>query len=96
MNKQDFEDALQLEGYSLAVEVERLAGYALGEHAHPFDAWALITKGEITIAPGVGQGNYSKTYRTGDVFKLPRGTLHFEYAGPNGVTYLSGRREGDA
>ena len=96
MNKQVFEEALQSEGYSAAVQMKRQAGYEMVQHAHPFDAWALITSGEITIALGVGFDQAAKTYQVGDTFKLPRETLHFEYAGPNGVTYLSGRREGSA
>jgi quercetin dioxygenase-like cupin family protein len=96
MNKQDFEDALQAEGYGPAIQIERPVGYEMGEHAHPFDAWVLITSGEIMIAPGLAFGNVAKTYGVGDTFKLPRGTLHFEYAGPNGVSYLAGRREDSA
>ena len=96
MNKQVFEEGLQAEGYSAAVEIKRPAGYEMVQHAHPFDAWALITAGEITIALGLGFDKVAKTYRVGDTFKLPRETLHFEYAGPNGVTYFSGRRESSA
>jgi quercetin dioxygenase-like cupin family protein len=96
MIQQLFESELQEQGYSAAVEVTRPADYYLEPHAHPFDAYALVTKGEITIVLGNGQKSNAPTYRVGDVFQLLRGTLHCEYAGPQGVTYLSGRRGGDA
>ena len=89
MNQQAFEAALQAQGYSPAVPVERPVGYSLAEHQHAFDAWALVTAGDITlVVEGV-----STTYAAGDMFRLPAGTPHQESAGPSGVAYLSGRRE---
>jgi quercetin dioxygenase-like cupin family protein len=74
------------------VAIDRPIGYAMGEHQHPFDACALITAGDITlVVEGV-----SRHYRVGDVFRLPAGTLHLEAAGPQGVSFLSGRRSGAA
>ena len=89
MTPEIFNSGLRSDGFREAVVVERLPGYALDEHTHPFDARALITAGEITLmVAGV-----STRYAVGDVFHLPAGTPHFESAGPDGVTYLSGRRE---
>ena len=96
MNSRDFDIAFQKQGYSAAVEITRPADFYLGEHAHPFDTWALVVKGEINIAPASKQNESAKTYGAGDMFQLLRGTLHCEYAGPDGVTYLSGRRAGKA
>jgi len=89
MHIQDFEAALHAEGYSPALQMERPAGYSLGEHAHPFDAWALITAGDITL---MVEGA-ARTYAPGETFRLSRNTSHHESAGPHGVAYLSGRRE---
>lgn len=88
MNQQEFETQTAQEGYALPVRVEREACYALGEHVHEFDAKALILEGvfEITVA-GV-----TRLYRTGDVFTLPRGTVHTERSVGGTVTYLSARR----
>ena len=88
MNRQEFQDELKANGFDDAVPVDRAIGYAMGEHHHPFDACAFITAGDITlVVDGV-----SSHYRTGEVFRLPAGTLHLEAAGPQGVSYLSGRR----
>ncbi len=88
MNIQAFHDELQANGFDVAVPVDRAIGYAIGEHQHPFDACALITAGDITLVVG----GVSSHYREGDVFRLPAGTPHGEAAGPQGVSYLSGRR----
>ena len=88
MNIQDFQVQLKADRFEEAVAIDRPAGYAMGEHQHPFDACALITAGDITlVVDGV-----SSHYREGDVFRLPAGTPHLEAAGPLGVSYLSGRR----
>ena len=92
MTPEQFDTALQADGYSPAVPIERLAGYSLADHQHPFDACALITSGEITLTVD-GQ---SRTYAAGDIFRLPAGTGHLEKAGPEGVTYLSCRRQAPA
>jgi quercetin dioxygenase-like cupin family protein len=92
MNHQTFHDELKANGFDEAVGIDRPVGYAMGEHQHPFDACALITAGDITlVVEGV-----SRHYRVGDVFRLPAGTLHLEAAGPEGVSFLSGRRSGAA
>ena len=88
MNTQEFHDELKVNGFEPALAVDRLVGYAMGEHQHPFDACALITAGDITlVVDGV-----STRYGTSEVFRLPAGTPHHEAAGPQGVSYLSGRR----
>ena len=90
MNLPEFQAELQAGHYSDAVPVHREAGYQLAGHQHSFDACALITAGEITL---VVDGVASR-YGVGDVFRLAAGMMHLESAGPQGVTYLSGRREG--
>ena len=88
MNTQEFHDELKANRFDPAVAIDRPAGYAMGEHLHPFDACALITAGDFTlVVDGV-----STRYGVGEVFRLAAGTPHLEAAGPNGVSYLSGRR----
>ena len=88
MNTQEFHDELKAHGFDAALAIDRPVGYAMGEHQHPFDACALITAGDITlVVDGV-----STRYGAGDIFRLPAGTPHLEAAGPQGVSYLSGRR----
>ena len=88
MNPHEFETGLKAEQYGEITTVERAAGYALGEHQHPFDACALITAGDITL---VVDGTARK-YAVGDIFRLPAGVVHLESAGPAGVSYRVGRR----
>ena len=88
MNIQAFHDELKANGFDAALVIDRPIGYAMGEHQHPFDACALITAGDITLlVDGV-----STRYGVGQVFRLPAGTPHHEAAGPQGVSFLSGRR----
>lgn len=89
MDRAAFEASLRAEHYGEITTVTRDVGYQLGAHQHPFDACALITAGEITLVVD-GQ---SRTYRVGDIFRLPAGTEHLESAGPQGVSYLVGRRD---
>ena len=89
MNVSEFQAELQAGHYSDAMTVQRETLYQMDAHQHSFDACALITEGEITLlVDGV-----ASRYSVGDVFRLPAGTVHGESAGPQGVTYLSGRRE---
>ena len=88
MNIQEFETQLKAENFDEIVMVEQPIGYAMGEHQHPFDACALITKGDFTLVVG----GVSTTYGVGDIFRLPAQTLHHENAAPHGATYLAGRK----
>ena len=88
INLQNFKASLEAEQYDEIVPVEKAPGYQLGEHRHAFDACAMITAGEIQISVG----GDARTYRIGDVFRLPAQTIHTEQAGPVGVQYLAGRR----
>ena len=88
MTTQEFHDELKANGFNDAVAMVREPGYALGEHQHPFDACALITAGDFTlVVDGV-----SARYAVGEVFRLAAGVVHLEAAGPQGASYLSGRR----
>lgn len=88
MDVSTFQAQLQAEGYPTPVSVSQPAGYRMDEHAHDFDACALITAGEFSITV---KGE-CRRYGVGDVFRLPAGTLHSESAGEDGVQYLACRR----
>ena len=88
MERQAFLDTLKAEGYAEPVLVQRAPDGRLDDHAHPFEAKALILRGEIRIHAG----GEIKIYRTGDVFHLRRDEPHRESYGREGVDYLSGRR----
>jgi quercetin dioxygenase-like cupin family protein len=88
MNTQAFEAQLKADNFGEIVTLEKPIGYAMGEHTHPFEARALIIKGDITLTVN----GVSTTYGVGDVFRLPAQTPHHENAVPHGVTYLVGRK----
>ena len=89
MSPDEFQATLQADHYGEIVTIDRPVGYQLGEHQHPFDACALITAGEITLVVA----GTSRTYAVGDIFRLSAGISHLERAGPDGVSYLVGRRQ---
>jgi hypothetical protein len=88
MKREDFEAVLASQGYAPAVLMQQPIGYALDVHQHPFDAFALITQGEITIeVDGI-----SSSYPAGTTLQLSANTPHKESASLHGVSYLAGRR----
>ena len=58
-------------------------------HTHPFDARLFVTEGEMTVS---FEGS-EKTCRAGDTFSLAANVPHTEKVGPDGVSYVAGRRE---
>jgi hypothetical protein len=57
-------------------------------HTHPFAVRALVTEGELVI----GCDGRTCTYRAGDVFTLAAQEPHTEQYGPQGATYVVGRK----
>jgi quercetin dioxygenase-like cupin family protein len=57
-------------------------------HTHDFDARLLVTGGSITLTID-GQ---STTYTAGDQCEVPRGTIHAEKVGPDGVKLTVAKR----
>jgi quercetin dioxygenase-like cupin family protein len=88
MNRADFDQELQAQGYKEVVDRRMQAGEFNSEHAHEFDARLLVLEGEMTIAC---EGE-ERTYRVGDVYEMTAGCRHTEHCGPEGVRYLAGRR----
>jgi quercetin dioxygenase-like cupin family protein len=88
MQRDEFTQILQQEGFEELVTVVREPGGMLDVHTHPFEAKALILQGEIRLQCGA----VSRTYALGDTFHLPANEPHAEFYGPQGVTYLVGRK----
>ncbi|MGF6773481.1 quercetin dioxygenase-like cupin family protein [Paraburkholderia sp. GAS199] len=88
MNREAFNESLTKEGFPEAVVVTREANVTMDVHEHPFEAKALILEGEILIR----EGEQERLYKVGDVFHLPAHKPHAEQYGPQGVTYLVGRK----
>jgi quercetin dioxygenase-like cupin family protein len=88
MHRDAFTQLLRNEGFQELVTVERPANGMLDIHTHPFEAKALILSGEIRLQCG----ETSRTYAEGDLFHLQANEPHAEFYGPQGVTYLVGRK----
>ncbi|SEI67712.1 cupin domain-containing protein [Paraburkholderia diazotrophica] len=88
MERDEFIDALKREGFAEIVTVTHDAQGTLEDHAHPFEAKALILHGQLTLRTG----DMERVYRMGDVFHLHANENHSERFGPDGVQYLVGRK----
>ena len=88
MNKAEFIQMLQQEGYPDPVEVKQVPHGSLGDHTHPFAVKALVIDGGIDI---VIQGS-RQTYSAGDIFELGFEELHSESYSSTGVIYLASRK----
>ena len=88
MDRETFTENLTKEGFAETVVVTREANISMDVHEHPFEAKALILDGELHIRVGETE----QAYKVGDVFHLPANKPHSERYGPNGVTYLVGRK----
>ena len=88
MHREEFLAFLSSEGFNEVVTVTREANGSLDVHAHPFEARALILDGDLTIRVS----DDARNYRAGDVFHLAANVEHAEQYGPQGVSYLVGRK----
>lgn len=57
-------------------------------HTHAFEVRALVLEGELTLRCG----SESRRLSAGDVFTLEAQRPHAEQYGPNGATFLVGRK----
>lgn len=87
MDRAAFEAELRSGGYEIVTNTMQ-PNRLNDEHAHGFDARLLVVAGEMTIA----SNGERHTYRTGETFSMTAGCLHSELAGPEGATYVAGRR----
>ena len=88
MDRTAFEAELQRDGYQIVVNTMQ-PGAINSEHAHDFDARLMVVAGEMTI---LAEGRRS-IYKVGDTFSMTNGCRHAEHAGPEGATYVAGRRK---
>ena len=88
MEREVFTEILAREGFEEVVAVTRESHGFLDTHAHPFEAKALILRGELRLKVGGAE----RSYQPGQVFHLRAGEPHSEQYGPEGVDYLVGRR----
>ncbi len=87
MDRTEFEAGLRSDGYRV-VNTSVKPNLIVANHCHDFDARAFVLGGEITIT----RDNTPVTFRAGQCFDVPMGTMHAERVGREGVALLSGRR----
>jgi quercetin dioxygenase-like cupin family protein len=90
MDQIEFAAGLRQEGYRV-VNTSVRPNLVVPNHCHDFDAKVLVLGGEITVT----RDNCPTTFRAGQCFEVPMGTMHAEHVGPEGVAFLSGRRRAD-
>ena len=83
-----FEAGLQADVFAPGGTNSKDAGLFVDTHSHPFDVRALVLQGQVTITCG----DQARTYQAGDVLELARNIAHSEQFGPEGYTFLLGRR----
>ncbi|MBI2744975.1 MAG: cupin [Burkholderiales bacterium] len=88
MDQDLFRRELQAAGFEQITTVTREPNGFLDTHTHPFEAKALILSGEITLVCG----GREQRYQPGEVFHLALAEPHTERYGPQGVSYLVGRK----
>lgn len=88
MNRDEFLVTIADGMYAEIVAVTREADTGLETHSHPFEARALVLRGELKISIA----GTARLYRAGDVFHVQARCEHSERYGPQGVTYLAARK----
>jgi quercetin dioxygenase-like cupin family protein len=88
MDATEFETGLKRDGYG-EIETKTVPGkIATKPHSHDFSVRALVLAGDITLT----YEGRSRTFRTGEIFEMTAGCVHHEEYGPDGSTYLVGRK----
>jgi len=82
-----FEAKLTAEGYRI-FHRSLAPAKGLGDHVHDFDVWGLVLSGVFNIT----RGGTTTPFGPGQAFRLDAGCEHSECAGPDGVTFVVGRR----
>lgn len=90
MNQLDFEAALRRDGYNEIDTRNQTPGLENAAHSHPFDVRALMLSGELTL----GFDGRVQVCHAGDIFTMKAGCEHTEKFGPEGASYIAGRRQG--
>ena len=87
MNKKTATKILNETGHENIAHVSMKPGQFVEEHSHAWDVDLIILSGSLQI----NVNKNSKILIAGDRFKLDKNIIHSEYAGMEGVTFLSAR-----
>lgn len=89
-----FEAEARRQGFDAVLVREWSPGHETGRHAHPFDAMAVVARGDFELHWGPGHAPQRVHLRTGDAFLLGREQPHAERYGTEGATVWVARRSG--
>jgi quercetin dioxygenase-like cupin family protein len=84
----EFAAGARAQGYDEVLERTWPAGAVIDTHAHPFDANALVVRGEMWLT----EAGVTRHLRPGDRFELAAGVPHAERYGADGAAYWVARR----
>lgn len=84
----EFESRKKANGFNEVLERHWEPGQVVGMHSHPFDASAVVVKGEMWLMVGDATQHIAQ----GGTFELARNTPHSERYGSEGATYWVARR----
>jgi quercetin dioxygenase-like cupin family protein len=86
MTRQDYEVELRRRGFEYEFS-EQSPDFRASEHAHEFDACALILSGQV----GITINGKERIYSAGESFDVPAGRLHSErVVGPEPLCLVFG------
>ena len=88
MNTEVFKRELGELGFTEVLTRTWPANQFIDTHTHSFEVRALVLEGELVL----GCEGQSKVLRVGDIFTLDANRPHTEQYGPQGATYLVGRK----
>jgi quercetin dioxygenase-like cupin family protein len=88
MDTSAFEASLREDGFGDAERKDGQPGFSCAPHTHPFDVRVLVLRGEF----GLVRDGATQTFGAGDVFAMEAGCEHAESFGPQGASYLVGRK----
>jgi quercetin dioxygenase-like cupin family protein len=84
----EFESEVRALGFATVLTREWAPQTVVDSHSHPFDANALVVRGDLWLTVGETTKHLSR----GDTFEIPAGVAHVKRYGPDGATYWVGRR----
>ena len=85
---EEFRTQALADGFDEVLERVWAPGLEIETHSHPFDAEAIVTRGEMWLS----RAGATQHLGPGDTFVLASGTPHAERYGPEGATYWVARR----
>ena len=84
----EFESRARAQGYNEVLERRWEPSQVVPIHSHPFDASAVVVRGEMWLMVG----DDTRHIGTGGTFELARDTPHSERYGSEGAVYWVARR----